>query len=114
MSGPCACGRPVAFVVLASGHTVEACACGSRRSLRGRTLDDIDREDAAYRASIGQPARYATRPCAADGCDGFASGRGQSLCPSHVYERRKILNREYSREYMRQKHGHKPRRPRAA
>ncbi len=94
----CQCGLPAEFIVLASGVTLEVCSAGHRRSLRGRTENDIQREEAAFRASRTEtPQKGVAQPCAIADCDGMTSGRTTEFCPLHCEQRRRVLGRERMR-----------------
>ena len=86
------------FDVNAFGALIEVGRCGHRRMLRGRTVDDVAREDAAELAQIEATIsdlpdvdrRAAHRPCEwPGGCSGFTASSRATYCTEHCKERRR-------------------------
>ncbi len=96
----CQCGGTIRFDVTWSGAVVESCVCGKRRALRGRTVEDIAREEAEFAASVSETPLFLAKPCAwPDGCDGMTGSHRTTLCAEHCQERRRMMDREYGRTY---------------
>jgi len=108
----CQCGRIVDFLVLPTGFVVESCACGKQRALRGRTVEDIAREEAEFEARCiaEMPAvtnRQEQRPCEWPlGCSGFATRISTNYCPAHCDDRRRTKHRDVMRERQRKRNKH--------
>jgi hypothetical protein len=98
----CQCGRIVDFIVLPSGCVVESCGCGKERALRGRTVEDIAREEAEFEArQFGSAVRREVRACEwPAGCPGFSTRMSTDYCPAHCEERRRTKNREGMRHRL--------------
>ena len=87
------------FDVNEFGALIEVCRCGQRRALRGRPVDDVAAEEAAFEARQRElmPSVSSQQPCAWPGCTGFAARSSTDCCAAHCEERRRQVNRDRQR-----------------